>query len=638
MDQRADAAGVEVAHDHLHLVAARRQRELARDRVPGLLQPPPGLRQQRQLELLVVAVVLAGLAVLRLDQEGERVVRPALRLLEVEALHVDLDPELDAELVEADLVEDPGRGAQGHVGDLERRVEGVPDRRVALLLAGDRLPLERREVAAAGAHLEPLRKLGAQLHLDLAELAVLAQVARVVAEQVVDARLRGDAVDAAREVVRVLDHEAAGVEREGLRALGVAAEVGQDRDHVLRLGGPAEGGGEGVRQRLQAAGVDEVDGHVVAPRGEHDVLLLLELEVVDEALRDEDHRLAALDPRQRVDRARHHPERDPVARPGELVDLARPHAHDLRDHPGRRRLGVGRAHAAHVLLLPGGPVVVETTLDLPGHRLVLVHLDAHRLEVGDAVGRGVRDEAAVEPLQDVDERLPPLRHAGRPPGAAAGGDQRHHVALADTALQERRHHAARALGLLRREVDVVEHDGEGPAALLVGLEVGRDPGTRRRRDAPDGNGGHGHGLEARQRLRDAVLVDREVLTRQPARGLALLVHHHGVDGDELDLRLERRLDARRLRCRRRRGGLLGRGLLRVGGDGGRERETGDGHSPAQTRAKFHEVHQVLRLSPRPGRDQGAEGGADDASGGPATRNEQRSQARCWPLRSSARTS
>ena len=61
------------------------------------------------LDLLVVAVVLAGLAVLGLDEEGERVRRAVGLLLEGEAADVDLDRELHAELVEGDLVEDVAR-------------------------------------------------------------------------------------------------------------------------------------------------------------------------------------------------------------------------------------------------------------------------------------------------------------------------------------------------------------------------------------------------------------------------------------------------------------------------------------------------------------------------------------------------
>ena len=272
---------------------------------------------------------------LGLDQEGQRVGRAVGLLLEGQPLHVDLDRELHAHLLERHLVEDEARDAQRHVRDLERRVEGVADDGVGVALRALRhLALERGVVASPGAHAQALRLRRPDLDLDLAELAVPAQVGRVVAEQVVRPRLARDAADPAREVVRVLDHEAAGVEGERLRAFGLPGEVGEHRHHVLGLDGAPEGGGEGVGQPLEPPGVDEVDRDVVAARGEGHVLDPLGLDVVDEALGDEDHRLAALDAGQRLDHALHDLQRDPVARGGEQVDLAGPHAHDLRDHAG----------------------------------------------------------------------------------------------------------------------------------------------------------------------------------------------------------------------------------------------------------------------------------------------------------------
>ena len=65
--------------------------------------------------------------------------------------------------------------------------------------------------------------------------------------------------------------------------------------------------------------------------------------------------------------------------------------------------------------------------------------------------------------------------------AAAGGDQRHHVADADAILEEGGDGAAGALGLHRREMDVVEHDGEGaPARLSATVFVETATRCRRR--------------------------------------------------------------------------------------------------------------------------------------------------------------
>ncbi len=131
--------------------------------------------------------------------------------------------------------------------------------------------------------------------------------------------------------------------------------------------------------------------------------------------------------------------------------------------------------------------------------------------------------------------------------------------------------------------------------------------------------GHHDRLEARERLRHAVLGHDEIVPGEAADGLPLLVHDRDVDGDELDLRLERGLG------RRRRGLSTLRRRLR-GGSEEDQAEGGEGES----------LHAVFRLSSGAGPDQG-----EDAAGGeapsPLTRKDVRSQARCGPLRSSATT-
>ena len=230
--------------------------------------------------------------------------------------------------------------------------------------------------------------------------------------------------------------------------------------------------------------------------------------------------------------------------------------------PGAGGDRVRGAHAARVLLRPHRAVVVEAALHLPGHRLVLVLLDAHRLELGDAVGRGVGDVAAVEPLQDGHEGVPSLRHAGGPPGAAGARHEGHHVSLAHAGLEEGGHRPPRPQCLGRREVDVVEHDREVAAPTAVGDDVGGDDRAPLWRACVARDLGHHDRLEAGERLLDTVLGDDEVVAGEAADGLALLVHDRHVDGHELDLRLERGLG--------RRWGGLGR----LGG-GAEEDETED---------------------------------------------------------------
>ena len=89
-------------------------------------------------------------------------------------------------------------------------------------------------------------------------------------------------------------------------------------------------------------------------------------------------------------------------------------------------------------------------------------------------GEGSGDVPAVEALQDRDEGVPALRHAGRPPGPARARHEGHHVPLPDPALEEGGHRAPGALRLADGEVDVVEHHHEGAAAAAVRDHVGGD--------------------------------------------------------------------------------------------------------------------------------------------------------------------
>ena len=166
-------------------------------------------------------------------------------------------------------------------------------------------------------------------------------------------------------------------------------------------------------------------------------------------------------------------------------------------------------------------------------------------------------------------------------------DERHPVALAGALLEEARDRRLRLVGPQRRDVHVVEEDDEGPAAALLGRRVEGDLRRGRRRRGRLLR--QDHRLEGRDRLGDPVLGDREVLAREVPDDTALLVGHHGVHDDLLDLGGEggglRRL-GRRLRLRG-----LGLGGLRLLGDqrGGR-REQQNGGSEV---ASGHHPHPIL---------------------------------------------
>jgi hypothetical protein len=258
-----------------------------------------------------------------------------------EAPDVHFRGEEDARPVERRLVSHVVRHPQREVGELVGRVEGGLEHGV-----GPRPRLGRRGavpggvVAASGAHVEAAP--AAHLHLDLPEGPVAGGVRRVVADQVVDARLVGDALQPPREVVRVADGEAAAVGGEALRALRRLHRLGEGEPEVLRGQEGAVLGGEGVGQALEPPAVDEVDRGVDAPRRVEDPLELRELGVVDEALGDEDDGLPAPDRREAVHRPLERAEGQVVARRRLVVDLGRPGGDDRV---------LDRHHAPHVRAL-----------------------------------------------------------------------------------------------------------------------------------------------------------------------------------------------------------------------------------------------------------------------------------------------
>ena len=267
------------------------------------------------------------------------------------------------------------------------------------------------------------------------------------------------------------------------------------------------------------------------------------MSVVDEALGDEDQRLASGEADERFQRPLERPERDPVAGGGREIDLGRP-ARDVgvldRPGPSDVRALLRRRHQA------GG---LEAALDPVHDHRIAEHVDAHRLVLGNPIGAGLGNGAALEVLHEVDHLVLAGLHAGAPAGSASGRHQRDAVAFARLLPQELRYRRLGPLGGERGQVDVVEGDHErAPPPLALPGGVGGDRGPRD--GLLGGGGGDLDGVEAHDRLRHAVLVHLQVFLPQAGDGLPFLVGHHDVDGDLLDV-----------------GGERGRGLLGAGGPG-----------------------------------------------------------------------
>ena len=444
-------------------------------------------------------------------------------------------------------MEDEGAHAQRDGIARVGRVEGGLEARVSRPAHTRDARVEPRIVALARAHARPF---ALELDLDLAEAAVALRVRGLVAEQVVGLRLGRDAADAAAEVVGVLDREAAALGGERLRALrgqlarehGAAEVLAPEAadPQVAHLGRHPELRRHLDRHALEPARVEEVEGDVGAPGGFRDALELVEGRVVDEAVRDEHHRLAAAAAGQGDQEPPEQLERGTVA-----VDAVQVHLGGALRDEGVVQDGLALRAAREA----GGNRVVrlQAPQDAPRDLRVAVDVDPHRLVGRHPLGRHVGDEAAVEPLEQRHELVAAGLHAGAPPGAAAGRHQDHAVALARALFEELRHRALRAVGVRQRQVAVVEDDHErAPGGS------GRVPGVRR--DArplpwlvarPARRIRELNRLEAADRLRAAVLQHGEIGGGQPPDRPTAAIDDRGVHGDELDLGRKGRLLLRR---------------------------------------------------------------------------------------------
>ncbi len=347
--------------------------------------------------------------------------------------------------------------------------------------------------------------------------------------------------------------EAAGRLREVLAAgHGQEAEVeGHQADVLLRGRRCVLGVVEG--QADQAAGVDEVDGHVGAPRGVQGLLVAAHLRQLDEALRELDDRLAAVTVhqglREAIDQAHERP--SPPDRP--ILDLVGVPLDEHRAH--RRRHAVARR--------PGSVPAVDDTAQhaaqlapsrLRGARRGLSRRIIHAAtrggracEAGDASQAAARYDLGGLPVADVlanfvwallaarlrEDRqqvgLAPADDVG-PPHVSARRRDRHVVARVGLLVQPAGH------GLLDVgpaadwiESQVVDHEGDHPPRAARRVFVGRDARDERR-------GGRRPGrkiapFEGDDLLGLTVLRHAEVRLREAAHRTPVLAEDDDVDRD-----------------------------------------------------------------------------------------------------------
>ena len=334
------------------------------------------------------------------------------------------------------------------------------------------------EVAGPCSHLHVAH--AGQPHLDAAEAAVALRVRGLVREQVVGLRVLRDRLQPRPQVVRVLDHEAAGVDRDGVHrgAHPLLAAPGHDLDdsggcrpdHIQALGAQRR------RQSDQASGVERIDDHA-GPRGRVGDASHVEAQATsrgeagNEAIRNEEERLAARDSRQAAAHALEHLQREP-----RVVDGFS--EHDPRPAP---RLPLGR------------PCVLEDAdrhdlLDRRGEGHRVPRLDHLRLVLGDV---DIPPVGAPALRRQPRQRLAQDRAVGgellRERRRAARRHERHLVLRPQVLVEEALEGLAHADEALELHVDVVdrEHDvARGQLRLAFRRHAPGGDGRRRRRARP----------------------------------------------------------------------------------------------------------------------------------------------------------
>jgi hypothetical protein len=531
----ADRPAASVAYQQARLISAARQLEVTQDRQATLEDARVDVGWQGEVDPLLHDLAPASRQGRDEREAFERADLAAALGLESHGAQVEVSRQHHGGLARGAAAEHVGGHPHRDPIAVERRVEAGAHLRVDRI-GGPRLALvlAPRVVALSRPDLEPRPR---DAHLDLAELAVALRIARDVAEQVVAAGLPHDLQHGARQLVRALDHPAAGVERHGFGALGVEGEVGGrsgaiaflEDAPVLRLVVRRIGAGAAAR-------VEEIQHGVRVSRRLHELPQLGPRRVVEEPLRQHQHGLAPALRAERRHGALHGLERGDRAPGGVVVDLGglgADQGQSVREVQlsARAAIGPGRREL-------GDQAVLEVA---PGHHPEHVGIpavvDLHGLPVADAAGRQVHRLLALHAPCPGQQLGTSFRQPCRPPGPARGGQHAHHVAGSE-AVEQLLELAFREACAQGGEVHVVVDHQEG----LLGPDplgrVARDEAlplglTRLRLLEADR-------LEADDTLDDTVLLDREVLPGQPTGRVAAPVEHQRVDGDHLDLLSEDR--------------------------------------------------------------------------------------------------
>ena len=364
-------------------------------------------------------------------------------------------------------------------------------------------------------------------HLDLAKAAVLPLVGRLVPEEVEGAGLTGEPAEAGPDVVRIADREAAGVHGQGVRAR-VRGGLVLELHGIVRGIRRCRQVGAADLAGADTAGVEKIEDRVRPPGHFPHPLELGQLVVLDEPIRDEEDGAAAAASLERGHGPLEALEGRLRPRPRLSINLG-------GDAAGEAFAGSGHGRQPELAKAGGdGPeqAIERVPLSHVLDRLrVPVHLDQHRFMVGHPLGPRLRDTAAFQGLHDGEQIIPVARHAAAPPRPTRRGRHGDPITFTKLGVEEARERSANGGRGGGREVEIVQDDEEHAARLVPGIVcrhrehfVGRGRGRV-------GRGwrlGHVDRLEFQDRLRDAVLLDDEVLGLQRRDGLSLLVGHHDV--------------------------------------------------------------------------------------------------------------
>ena len=164
-----------------------------------------------------------------------------------------------------------------------------------------------------------------------------------------------------------------------------------------------------------------------------------------------------------------------------------------------------------------------------------------------------------------------------PAQRVAGRDERHQIAVLELAVNEAGERGLGAIAFGRRQVEVVEEEHEGARRPGVDPGVGAVAEASRRALRLARYRGGADGLEERDRLRPAFVLDLEIGGGEIADRLAVLADDDGVDDDQVGAGAKSGLSRRPLRLLGAEpGGEEGHQHKNAGGAG----STGGGSGPA----------------------------------------------------------